>query len=120
MLASTSDGLVDDLLEDRQQTLAGMAERIEATGFDHGLDGALVEHRHVDALAEVVEVGERAVLAFDEDLLDETLADVAHRGETEDDRTQVERSLWRHHVAAEHDRGVASGRAPAGSRCRTS
>ena len=44
-----------------QQALARMAERVERARLDQRLDRALVEHGRVDALAEVVEVDERAV-----------------------------------------------------------
>ena len=71
----------------RQEALARVAERVEAARLDQGLDDALVEHRRVDPAAEVVEVGERPVrLALGDDQRDEALADVAHRGEAEDDR----------------------------------
>ena len=52
--------------------------------------GPLVEHRRVDAVAEVVEVGERtALLARRDDLRDHALADVAHRRQAEADRLAV-------------------------------
>ena len=42
-----------------QQALARVAERVEPARLHQRLDRALVEHRRVDAVAEVVEVGER-------------------------------------------------------------
>ena len=69
------------------QALARMAERVERARLDQRLDRALVEHRRVDAVAEVVEVGERpALLARGDDVHDHALADVAHRRQAEADR----------------------------------
>ena len=86
-LAPTREDVVDDLLEDEAEALARVAERVEAARLDERLDRALVEHRRVDPAAEVVEVDERPVrLPLGDDQRDETLADVAHRREPEDDR----------------------------------
>ena len=69
------------------QALARVAERVERARLDQRLDGALVEHRRVDAVAEVVEVGERtALLARRDDVRDHALADVADRRQPEADR----------------------------------
>ena len=64
-----------------------MAERVEGTGLDQRLDGALVEHDRVDPAAEVVEVAEGpAGVALGHDPLDQALAHVAHGRQPEDDR----------------------------------
>ena len=86
LLAPALEGAVDDLLEDQTEALAGMAERVEGAGLDERLHRPLVEHHRVDALAEVVEVGERAVrVALGHDALDQALAHVADGGQAEDD-----------------------------------
>ena len=70
-----------------QQALAGVAERVEPAGLDQRLDGALVEHRQVDPVAEVVEVAEGAVrVALGDDAgSTSAAAHVAHRREPEGD-----------------------------------
>ena len=78
--------LLDDLLEHREQATPRVAERVERTRFDERLDGALVERAQIDAVAEVVEVAERAVGAGQLDLLRHTVAHVAHGREPEEDR----------------------------------
>ena len=89
-LAPAADGGVDDVFEHRQQPAPRMAERVERAALDQRLDRALVEHRLGDALDEVVEARERAVLvALGDEQLDEPLADVAHRRETERDRARA-------------------------------
>ncbi len=61
LAAASPERRVEDLLVHRQQALTRMAQRVETARLDQRLDGALVEHRQVDAVAEVVEVGERSV-----------------------------------------------------------
>lgn len=66
-----------------------MAERAERPGLDERLDGALVEHRHVDAFGEVVEAREVPVgRALVHHVLDEPGTDVAHRRQTEHHRAE--------------------------------
>ncbi len=62
-LAPAAQARVDDRLEHVEQTLARVTERVEATAVDQRLDRALVEHARIDAVAEVVEVDERAAVA---------------------------------------------------------
>ena len=90
LVLPTVDHGVDDRLEHLAQALAWVAERVEAARLHERLDRALVQHRRVDAIAEVVEVGERsAFLARGDDLRDHSLTDVAHRRHPEVDRRAV-------------------------------
>ena len=59
--ATAGQRRVDDVLEDPEQTLAGVAEVVEGTGLDQRLDGSLVEHGLGNAFGEIVEADERAV-----------------------------------------------------------
>ena len=91
-LAATGQRGVDDLLEDGEQAAALVAEPVERTGLDQRLDGPLVQHRRVDAVGEVVEVGEAPVgVALGDHQGHEPLADVAHRREPERDDARTPR-----------------------------
>ena len=69
-----------------------MAEGVEGAGLDERLDSPLVERARVDPATEVVEVRERAVgVAGCDDVLDDRLADIAHRRQAEDDHPEAAR-----------------------------
>jgi len=73
-------GGVGDALEDHEEALAGMAERVEGASLDQRLQRPLVEHRRVDPVAEVGEGGEGPVLLpLGHDVGHDPLADVAAR-----------------------------------------
>ncbi len=77
---AASRHLIDDLLVNRQQTLAGMIQLVEASGLDKRLDASFVEGIEWNPFAEIVKVGERAVgLAFFDDGCDYALAYVSNR-----------------------------------------
>ena len=116
VLLATGDGRVDDLLEHGEQSLAGVAHRVEPARLDQRFDGALVEHLGVDPLAEVVEVLEGAVLVpLVDDELDQPGADVADRGQAEEDpvRSPVDRCAvavgFGHHRSEVRQRTVDVG-----------
>ena len=91
VLPPAGQGAVDDLLEHQEQALAGVAEGVEGARLDERLHRPLVEHRGVDPVAEVVEVGERpARLALGDDQADEALPDVADGRQAEGDLALVE------------------------------
>src|SRR5207244_839229 len=93
-LATPAQPGIDDCLEHVQQTLAGMIERVERAAVDQRLDRALVEHPRIDPIAEIVEVGERtAALTLFDQLRRNTLADVAHRRQSEADRVSFAREV---------------------------
>ena len=84
LVAAAPEHGLDDRLVHEHQALARVAEGVERARLDQRLDGALVQHRRVDAVAEVVEVGERpALVARRDDVHHHALAHVAHRGEPE-------------------------------------
>ena len=104
-LATPAQPGIDDCLEHVQQTLAGMIERVERAAVDQRLDRALVEHPRIDPIAEIVEVGERtAALTLFDQLRRNTLADVAHRRQSEADRVSFAREVAerRVHIGYEH------------------
>ena len=88
MLLPAGDCVVDDLLMSMQEALSGVAHGVERPGLDERLDRALVEHRGVAPLAEIVEVRERTVgVSLSHQTLNQTLTHVADRRETEHDAT---------------------------------
>ncbi len=87
LVAATIEHAVDDRLVDEQQALAGMPEGVERARLHQRLDGALVQDRRVDAVAEVVEVGEgTTLLPRRHDVHDDAFTHVADRRKAEADR----------------------------------
>ena len=87
VVAPARERHVADLVDLQQESQARDAEGVEGAGLDQRLHRAAIEHHRVHAAHEVVDGAEAAVaLALGDDLLDQRLADVAHRGESEEDR----------------------------------
>src|SRR5262249_30569076 len=104
-LASPGEREVDDLLVHMQESLTRMSEGVEGPCFDERLDRAFVEALLADALAEAKDLGDRpAVLPGGDDVLDEPLADIAHRRHPEPDRAVPygEVALGLVHVGHQH------------------
>ena len=73
-------------VDHRHQLRAGAFERIHRSGLDEAFDHAPVHRAQIDALAEIVERGERAALGAGlRDRFDRVRADVLDRAETEAD-----------------------------------
>src|SRR4051812_42470624 len=71
-----------------------MTERVEPAPVDQRLDRALVEHARVDAVAEIMEIGERSpALALLDQQRRYALADVAYCGEAEPNRVTFTREV---------------------------
>ena len=84
---------LDDPLEGQAEPLSRMAERVEGARLGERLDSSLVQRARIDSAAEVVEVDEGATaFAGGDDVLDNGLPDVAHRGEAEDDHVAAGRA----------------------------
>src|SRR5439155_12036460 len=83
-----------------------MIERVERAAVDQRLDRALVEHPRIDPIAEIVEVGERtaAFTLFDQ-LRRNTLADVAHRRQSEANRVSFAREVAERRVHIGYENG---------------
>ncbi len=99
---------LDDSLESQTESLARMAERVEASRLHERLDSSLVERARIDPATEVVEVDERALtLAGGDDVLDNGLPDIADRGKAEDDHLPATRGRG---LGCGADRGEVRGR----------
>ena len=79
------DGLLGCVLVDLEQGASRRSHRVEGTGFDEGLDRALVRDVERHGAQELVERPERLILARRDDTVDDVRADIAHGSETEAD-----------------------------------
>ena len=85
---------------------AVMAEAIERAGHDQAFEDALADDLRIDALAEILEAGERPFAALRDDVLDRRVADAL------DGRQRIEDAVVADLEVAErgHDRGRARRR----------